>query len=1010
MRFKSTLKVMLVVAVVSSALFYAIRNLHKSVEVIEVKLSDYDEGENDRQEEVKARMEQEVLMTRDPQLGYVPIEKLLEAEIKSKELMAITQMNSPQALLSWAERGPNNLGGRSRSIIIDQADATGNTVLVGSVSGGVWRTTNFLAGSPTWSQIATVSANLAITCMAQDPSNLSVMYAGTGEGYNNFDAVRGLGIYKSTNGGLTWALLASTTTAGANVNDFNFVQDIVVYSNGHVYASGISAVNCNRGGVLKSTNAGTSWTRVIGQFNLPQTSCNDAQDYFGYDLEISAGGDIYASVVDFDQVYPPINGNPEGKIYKSPAGVNVGNAGTWVNITPAAEPGNYWQRIELACAPSNNNVVYAMFQDAGNNIDTILRSDNAGTSWNNIDNTTVWCDNGSMTSIDFSRGQAWYDLILAVKPDDAATVFAGGVDIMKSTNSGGTWVQNTQWASGCPPLPFVHADIHNIVYLPGSTTQFIVVNDGGIYYTADNGNTYTNKSTGYNTIQYYANAIHPTAGSNYMLGGSQDNGSHKFSAAGLGSVTTATGGDGAFCFIDQDNPTIQVTSLTKSNYIVSRDGGTNFNVSAGFSGANRFINPADYDNTLNIIYAGFSTGALLRISNIPGPGAVVGTGFTIIAGATGNDFAISAVKVDPLRPDAVWIAFSNKDNPTANVAPRLYRIDNASTGAPGATQFALPAGFVLGSYISSIDIDPSNMNHLIMTVSNYGVTSVWESTDGATTWNSIEGNLPNFPVRWAMFVPAGFNPGSGTNAIGGVMLATELGVWSTSALSGVTTTWIPNNTSMGNVRTDMLKLRNSDKVVAVATHGRGIFTATLFTTVPVDFVSFTGKAEQKLNKLKWKVENEFDNTGYEIERKHKGERDFVKIGFVPAKNSVTHANEYSFDDALVDLGKEDASYRLKQIDIDKKFTYSNIISLQRKASGKFVEYTSVTGNQLLIRINGGNNDQLTLRLFDIAGRLLKKSIIMNKSQFVDISGLPRSAFVVDIMHPDGRRFTKKMIY
>jgi hypothetical protein len=971
-----------------------------------------EEGETgeQKQEELKERAEHERMMTMDPALGYAPTERLIEAERKTKDIMdAFLRESSPQALMSWTERGPNNIGGRARALIIDRNDASGNTVLVGSVSGGIWRTTNFKSATPTWTRNTTVSANLAITAMAQDPSNFMVMYAGTGEGFNNADAVRGLGIYRSADGGVTWTLLASTTTGGTNVTDFTYVQDIAVYSNGDVYAAAISAVFCNRGGILKSINGGTSWTRVVGV--LLGGTCATASNFQGYDLEISASGDIYATVK--DQATPaPVTGSPTGRILKSPAGATVGNAGTWVDITPGAAPGSAWQRIDVACAPSNNNVVYAIFQGNGNAIDTILRSDNAGGAWINIDNTTNWCDPGQAGSnggLDFSRGQAWYDLIIAVKPDDAATAYAGGVDLFKTTNSGALWTQNTQWLGGCAGgFPVIHADNHNIVFFPtglGTSSEFIVVNDGGIYYSNNNGVSYSTKSAGFNTIQYYGNAIHPTAGSAYMLGGAQDNGSHKFSSAGLGSITTATGGDGGFCFIDQTDPTTQMTSFTFNQYQVSRDGGSTFTVPVGSYAGGRFINPYDYDNVGNFMYTASTAGRVRRIENI-----VSGTpqAFSENVASSLTTLMISAVKVDPNTANRVWMAFGTNPG-SASQLIELYYMDNShdfnTNVIVGVNEPALAAG----AYVSSIDIEAGNPNHILLTVSNYGLVSVWESTDLGATWTSIEGNLPDMPVRWGAFVPPGYNPGANTNAIGGVLLATELGIWSTQTLSGAGTVWIQNSTNIGNVRTDMIKIRNSDKVVSVATHGRGMFSAALQVSLPVTFTSFTGRAEEKQNRLFWKVENEVDNKGYEIERKYKGETNFAKIGFVAAKSASAAANEYAFPDGLVDLGIDNVSYRLKQVDIDGHFQYSTTITLSRKISSKLVEYISVRPNSMLLRLNGQSNQQLTYRLFDNTGRLLQQKQLQHRTQEVSLTGLPHGVFVVELSHPDGRRHSQRIV-
>ncbi|MFL5809200.1 MAG: hypothetical protein ACJ749_06730, partial [Flavisolibacter sp.] len=162
-----------------------------------VEQTPFEQKEENEQDGIRERNEQEIAMTMDPALGSVPVERLLIAEDRAAKLARMSKVEDMQAL-TWTERGPSNMGGRSRAILIDKNDATGNTVFIGSAGGGLWRTTNFKAATPAWTQIATVSANLAITTLAQDPATLNTMYAGTGEGYSNVDAIRGLGMYKST--------------------------------------------------------------------------------------------------------------------------------------------------------------------------------------------------------------------------------------------------------------------------------------------------------------------------------------------------------------------------------------------------------------------------------------------------------------------------------------------------------------------------------------------------------------------------------------------------------------------------------------------------------------------------------------------------------------------------------------------------------------------------------------------------------------------------------------------
>ncbi len=203
-------------------------------------------------------------------------------------------------------------------------------------------------------------------------------------------------------------------------------------------------------------------------------SCSCALNFNGYDIAFSSGGDIYASVIDAS------TGVANGKIYKSPAGATVGNTGTWTDVTPPPG-GATWQRIQLACSPATNNRVYAFLQGSGNSIGGIRRTDNGGTTWTNINNSTAWCSQGVSSGTDFANGQAWYNLTLAVNPGNDAVVYTAGVDMMTTANSGTSWAQVTQWATGCASLPYVHADIHNITFIPGSSTSFIVGCDGGSF-------------------------------------------------------------------------------------------------------------------------------------------------------------------------------------------------------------------------------------------------------------------------------------------------------------------------------------------------------------------------------------------------------------------------------------------------------------------------------------------------------------------------------------------------
>ncbi len=849
-------------------------------------------------------MKQEFIMTQDPALGYVPKERLTAALNYKNNLVSARQLNT--RAINWQERGPDNVSGRTRAFLIDSRDATGNTVFAASVSGGIWKATNFKT-TPAWTPVNESMGSLAVCALAQDPSNPATLYAGTGEGWFNADAVRGNGIWKSADGGATWTKLASTdSTASSSSHNFDFIQDLVVNSTGIVFATGRPSRFCNTGGVLRSANGGTNWTRVIGNFITGATVCDSAYNFYAADLELASNGDIYATTGysnsgDIGDL---------GRIFRSGAvanGANVGAAGTWVDITPVG----IWQRIDMAVSPSNPAVLYALLQGSGSGIGSIKKSIDFGVTWTDLP-IPNWCDQGS-NSTDFTRGQAFFDLIVQVDPNNANTVIIGGIDLFKSTDGGSTWNQITQWARNCGSLPVIHADQHNVQFFPGSSTDLIGSNDGGVYYSANGGTTwatftapnlnganqttYSSKNRGYNVTQFYSCDIHPTI-ANYFLAGAQDNGSQKFSLAGINTTVEASvGGDGGFCHIDQTDGTIQVLSYVYNNFYYSRNNGASFS-SISFNNNGQFINPSDYDDGAKVLYSGNQLGQLGLLRNLSGPGTPTFNSIPIAALANRS---VTAVKVDPTVAGGGTIWVTGYDS-LFSQRPIVIKLTNANTTSPTALiTTVLPANIPAGAYISSIDVDPANANHLLITLSNYGVISVLESVDGGLNFNNVEGNLPDVPVRWGMFVPANASV-NGTSG-GGILVATEVGVWYASQTNGASTVWAPQASGLPNVRTDMLRYRASDNLVAVATHGRGLFTTNLTsitTGIPVvadtrNFINYTYANSQQL----------FIKTGNLTTTK-------IKLMLYDAKGSLVVSTEKKYENQIINVAFLSAgSYILK---------------------------------------------------------------------------------------------------
>jgi PKD repeat protein/photosystem II stability/assembly factor-like uncharacterized protein len=708
-------------------------------------------------ERIDGAIEEMLFTSRDVDLGYIPYDKLFNAISDGQKRLENPSRNRRGGVsltnAIWRQRGPVNVGGRTRAIMIDESDPNRNRIWVGSVSGGVWRTEDITKTDPEWKKLTLQVDNLAIGSMAQDPNNHDVVYVGTGEGFPNIDAVTGAGIFKTTDDGESWTWLQSTRNS-----NFENVNEVYVHTNGDVYAG------TQVGGLLRSKNGGDTWEKVLGT-SLSGASSNNFYDF------------VYNEV---NQTFYAANAN---SVFKS----TTGNRGDWTNIG-TAKPGfpNNLVRVELAVCASNPNAMYVLGSVNGSASNTFVSND-GGETW--VSRSAP----GPIPGQDFTNGQAWYDLDIAADPFNCGRIIAGGVPSYEST------FQAISWS----PLPGnMHVDQHNITFDPKKQGRVLFGNDGGIWLSNNGGQTIIDKNLGYVTAQFYCGAIHPEEGSPYILGGTQDNGSLQLTDEGVSPANNVWGGDGMFCFIDQNEPDIQMVSSQYGNYGLSTDGGQDFGFGASANGA--FINRSGYDDEANILYAQSGGSDFFRWN--------INTGFSEDVDISGQGIEVSAVKADPNNPNRIFFG---------GQSGRVVRVDNAHTGNP--VQGTLVASLPGGASVSSVYLDKQSPDHILVGLFNFGANlkNVWVTYDGGTEWVSIEGDLPDMPVRWAIFDPADHDR---------VMIATEAGVWITDDVDGDATHWEPISPSNGMpfVKVEMLVMRESDKVVLAATHGRGMFTTDVF--------------------------------------------------------------------------------------------------------------------------------------------------------------------------------------
>ncbi|HCN36134.1 MAG TPA: hypothetical protein DIS94_00275 [Bacteroidetes bacterium] len=932
---------------------------------------------------------QEFLMLRDPATNKIP-DNIRTKELEyAKNLPKVSDIDNPEAL-TWQERGPNNIGGRTRALGVDvRTTAEPYTLIAGGVSGGIWKSTN--TGANWTIKIPTTDLHNS-TCIAQDVRTIvgdfdlrNIWYVGSGEALGNSASgtgasFQGNGIFKSLDNGETWTLIPSTVSNTPTVydNPFEFVNALA-FDRTYVDAVltepmvSINAVKDTVGRIfaaasswiMRSNNGGKNWSVVLGDgmtYNSVMT-----------DVDVTTTGIVYATIP------TTAAGNTPG-IYKS---INGGT--NWTNITPMGFPANY-TRFEIGIAPSDENIVYFFGHTPGTGK---LGSDGDRTSmWrynNGTDSWTNLTDNmpNFVAPVAGNNSQGAYNLVVKVKPDDPNYVIFGSTNLYRSTDGFGTLVGNTGWIGGYATINNIsqyanqHPDQHSFIFLPGSNVKVISGHDGGLSYTADvttnlGGDpvAWTKLNNSYNVTQFYSVSLDPQTGSNFIMGGAQDNGTVATNTAGLSAWTEVYSGDGGYTEIapladDRIYPSSQNGDIIR----LQRDGGGYQACKPTGSIQPLFINPYILDpNNSNILYfsggSGGNNGGVWRNNDIKNCDGT--TGWTYLT-TSAEDDQVSAFGVSTLNnANVVYYGTSNGD---------VYRIDDAHTGtSPTRTNITLPE--FAGRYVSSIAVDPDNSNNVMVVFSNYNVERVYYSSNAGANWVSVGGNLnaPNAPsVRWAQIFTV--------SGVRHFFLATSTGVYYTITLNGGSTVWTQEAVgTIGNVVTTMFDFRSVDNTLIAATHGRGMFSTNTGFPLPVELSNFNFAVSGNNVSLKWTTTEERNNSGFEIERRNSNSENWSKIGFVEGSGNSNEIKNYSYSDLNLISGKY--NYRLKQIDYNGNFKYYNLESeVIVGVPDKYLlsqNYPNPFNPITKINFELSNAGFVKLEVYDLTGRLVKTLINENK--------------------------------
>jgi len=774
---------------------------------------------------------QDFIATMDPETGTVHNKNYVDLEQKvasgkfqpEKNLKLFNGAAEGQASKNisnlWIERGPYETGGRVRGIMFDPNDTTGKKVWAGGVSGGLWYNNDISNPNSEWTLVDAFWSNTTVSCITSDPNNPQIFYVGTGEVETG--DFSGLGIWKTTNGGATWQQVFNLENGyasnGVKKGMYNIPSIKVVNNNGvsEVYA-GVSGTyfaetatfaGLDEAGLYKSTD-GTNFTLVN---SLLSTTTR------GYDIQdIEIGSDNSIWVATRRSSY---GGSASGgRIFKS-----TDHGTTFTNVYNL---GNNSARVMVEVSSTNPLKAYALMQGATTAEPVrIAKTTDGGTTWISTDTAGSGItlpnpiDTGQPDN-DFTRGQAFYDLVIETDPANDDHVYVGGIDSYKSTDGGATWTQYTKWSNNnvlnTANISLVHADQHALVFNPKNPSQFVMGNDGGIFFASNKDNLATTTAVGmrnkrFNVTQFYHGTLNPsaTAAAEDMILGAQDNGTKRLSGAVLANnfynTSEVYGGDGAYTAFDDQNKYLIASYVNNYHFIFNAQGGY-YLLAAAQRDAGQFINPLAVDRNLDIAYtnANGSSSTSIVLNRVSGlasvPLSLVRTQLTIATVAAGEFITDIFVSPYTTASSTLFIGLSSG---------KLYKVTNANTTPSTST-----INYNFGGYISDIKLGASE-NEIMVTVSNFNKTSVFYSTDGGTTWVSKEGNLPDIPVK-AIFM----NPQDNNE----VILGTYYGVWGTSNFQAASPTWALYSDGLGKFKVNHFDYRPSDKTILAVTYGRGAFT------------------------------------------------------------------------------------------------------------------------------------------------------------------------------------------
>jgi photosystem II stability/assembly factor-like uncharacterized protein len=587
----------------------------------------------------------------------------------------------------WQEMGPKtrvNFGGyvgvgRVNAIAFHPTDTA--TVYIGAPKGGLWVTHD---GGKTWGSNTDILPVMGVSAILIDPTNPNLMLIGTGDrdGGNS----SGLGVFRSDDGGVTWVPF-NTGMGNVTVGMFDRPESNLR----HILAAA-------NGGIFKTLDGGENWTKTSP----------DNSDF--RDIKFRPGSSTVAYAVSNNGFYKSVNGGD-----------------SWTLIPAATGGYPTGGRLVIGVTPANDSLVYLVGGDA--KFQGCLLSRNFGetfVSQSTSPNILGYAWDGSD-----EKSQAWYDLMIHVDPVNPQIVYVGGVNIWKSVNGGKNWQIIAHWTGD--HTNEMHADQHAFAYNP-LNNRIYAGNDGGVYYTANQGGTWTEISEGLGIGQLYKIGVSNTDGKK-MTGGFQDNGS----ATWIGTNwVNSGGGDGMECAVDPYDSRYSYTTLYYGPITRYFNNGSGKKIAGkdtyGITEEGAWVTPfiiSEGDGNTMVI--GFKN---IWIShNIKVPGTIIWTKISDnLAGKNTENMSLLEQS-----PADVNILFAGRGD------GKLFRTDNLMSTP--VTWIDMTSRLPSSGTPTDIECHPYDPNIVYMTQNK----KVYKSINKGGTWQNISGSLPAITINSIAF-------------------------------------------------------------------------------------------------------------------------------------------------------------------------------------------------------------------------------------------------------------------